>query len=118
MIQLMLNDLRGKAHENLLFFFKISRLIRNRNHAVSGCLSDTRQGKTSLLRFIRHHLRYDTRIEHFHVDILMEKANNIFIASDHVCRHSHTFMRVREQGVLEIVSDGDILFCGRLGFFS
>ena len=55
MIQLMLNDLRGKAHENLLFFFKISRLIRDGNHAVSGCFSDARQGKTALLRFIRHH---------------------------------------------------------------
>ena len=104
----MLNDLRRKAREYRLLFFKESRLIANGDQIIARRFSRARQRKTPFLRLVRHKLGHHTGIEHLHIRIFMEKADNACIDADHIRRHTHAFVRVRQKRIAEIICNRNI----------
>ena len=108
MVQLMLDDLRRKAREYLLLFLESSVLIPYGNQIVTHRFSRSRQREASFLRLIRHNLGNNTGIEHFRIYAFVKKSDDAFVHTDHVCRHPHAFVCVRQQRVTKIVCNGKV----------
>ena len=66
------------------------------------------------LRLISSPSGNDHRIKHHHIDQAHVHDNNIFLHTDHICRHAHTGLPIRLQGIQQISSNRKIRLRCRL----
>ena len=104
----MLRDLSCPSGQFLSLLFPAGIIVFHFDFLISGCLANSFQGQTSFLRLISSPSGNDHRIKHHHIAQAHIHDNNIFLHTDHICRHAHTCLPIRLQGIQQISSNRKI----------
>ena len=104
MIHFMLNNLRCPAGEVFRAYLHIQGLILHLDGLISLALTGAAEKRqTAFLGVIRAILLDNLGIEHHRVcrssSTFIEKSNNAFSHTDHVCCHADTTFSVRHQRI-------------------
>lgn len=111
-IDLMLDDLRGKAAEIFDSGLEFLILVFQLNASTSARFARAGKRKASLLRFVGIVLPQDFRIVHHGVFALIIYGDDAFAHADHVRRHAHAAAFVEFQRVQKIVCSAFIRLRG------
>lgn len=112
MIDLMLDDLRGKASECGVAFAEPAVLICHLDALVSQRMALAIEGQAAFGGVVGAVFRSDRRVEHYEdatAEILVHECNDALRDADHVCGHSDAAVAVCVERVFEILRDGKIL---------
>ena len=114
MIHLMLADLGWPAGEFLALFFPIPVVVFDFDVLVPLCFPHAWQGEATFFCFVGAAFADDHRVEHDDVAESGVYDDDAFFHADHICRHAHTGLPIRLQGIQQISSNRKIRLRCRL----
>ena len=116
MVNFMLNDLCRPAGEGFQPGLEVQILIADLDFLIAFGFSGTaQQRKTAFLRIVLAFRLDDLRIQHGHIGSFVVKYDDPLGHTDHVGCHAHTALLVGNQGIQQILGNGQIFFGGRRG---
>ena len=116
MVYFMLNDLRRPTGEVFRARLHFQGLILHLDALITLTLTGAAEKRqTAFLSVVRAVLLDDLGIEHHGVcrssSAFIEKGNDAFANTDHICRHANTAFPVRHQCIKQVLCDLQIFFC-------
>ena len=119
MIHFVLNDLRLKIPECLLFPFELSIQIFYHDHTVPFDRTLSRQRQTAFFGLVAlFGMIDDLRIYHDEIVFPDLCRQNGLPLPDHIRRHPYTAVGVRTNGIQQVLYHGQILSGCQLGFLA
>ena len=113
MIDLVLDDLRGKACVGLCFPLKAAVLIFDLDRIIPcGFARRSDERQTALFGLIRRGFRDDLGVVHHGVSAAVVERYNTHGFADHIRRHTHAGLTVRHESVEQITRNGSVLLQG------